>query len=293
MKFFDLHCDTLVKSYTKNENLLNGNLHVNFEKLSKFEKYTGCFAIWIDDKLTEEESFEFFNKIMKYFSENKKLKNENTKIILTLEGSKPIGNDLSRIKYFKEKGIKVITLTWNGSCRIGDGCYVENSKGLSYFGKSAIEEIEKNKIIIDVSHASEKLFYDVCEISKNPIIATHSNSKSVCSHVRNLTDDQFKIILQKNGIVGINLYKSFLSSNESINLSDIEKHIYKFLSLGGENSICFGTDFDGSDPLEDVKGVEKIYHLYEYMLSKNYSEFLLKKLFFDNANDFFEKYSII
>ena len=287
MNFFDAHCDTLVKSYREKESLFDGNLHVNFKKMSKFDRYIGCFAIWIDDKLTEDESFEFFNNIIDYYVENRKFKCKNTEIVFTLEGSKPIGNDLSRISYFKKKGIRVITLTWNGPCRIGDGCKVENSKGLSDFGKKAVVEIEKNNIIIDISHASKRLFYDVCEFSSNPIIATHSNSKSVCDHVRNLTDDQFKIILERKGIVGINLYKNFLSLDGNPKLDDIERHIYKFLSLGGENAICFGTDFDGCDPIEIIPGIENIEIIYNYLLKKNYSDYLVEKLFFENARNFF------
>jgi len=286
MNFFDLHCDTISHSYNKNKNLSNGDLHVNFEKVLKFKKYYSCFAIWIDDIFNEDESFKIFNNLYNHFDENKKYVNDNTNIILSLEGTKPIGDDLSRIKYLKEKGIKIITLTWNGRCRIGDGCCVENSQGLSDFGKNAVKEMQKNEIIVDVSHASEKLFYDVCEISSAPIIATHSNSKYIFNHVRNLSDDQFKIIVKNKGLVGINFCDKFLS-DKTPGLDDVFKHIDHFLSLSGENSVCFGTDFDGCDPIEDLNDVTKIDILYNYLLKKNYSESLVNKLFFDNAYNFF------
>ena len=286
MNFFDLHCDTIYRSYNENKKLLNGNLHVNFKKVLKFEKYCSCFAIWIDDIFDENESFKIFNNFYNHFSENKKYINNNTNIILTLEGTKSIGNDLSRIKHFKEKGIKIITLTWNGRCRIGDGCCVENSQGLSSFGKKAVQEMQKNKIIVDVSHASEKLFYDVCEISSSPIIATHSNSKYIFNHIRNLSDDQFKIIAKNKGLVGINFCDEFLSDKDS-GLDDIFKHIDHFLSLSGENTVCFGTDFDGCNPIKALNDITKVEILYNYLLKKNYSESLVKKLFFDNAYNFF------
>ncbi len=286
MNFFDLHCDTLSCSYNKNQSLLNGDLHVNFKKVSKFEKYCSCFAIWIDDIFNENESFKIFNNIYNYFEKNKKYINNNTDIILSLEGTKAIGNDLSRIKYFKNKGIKIITLTWNGKYRIGDGCYVENSQGLSSFGKNAVKEIQKNGIIVDISHASEKLFYDVCEISSSPIIATHSNSRYIFNHVRNLSDNQFEIIVKNKGLVGVNFCDKFLSDRNPT-LDDVFRHIDHFLSLSGENSICIGTDFDGCNPIEDLNDITKVDILYNYLLKKNYSESLVNKLFFYNAYKFF------
>lgn len=292
MNFFDLHCDSLFESYEKKQSIKNGNLCVNFDRISKFNRYVGCFAIWIPDYLDENQSFDFFKKVNRFFEENKEDIPSNSEIILTVEGSKLIGNDLSRIKFLKEKNVKIITLTWNSSCRIGDGCFVKNPKGLSDFGRLAIKEMEKNNIIVDISHASEKLFYDVLEIAENPVIATHSNSKAVFNHVRNLSDRQFEEIVKNKGIVGVNLCEEFLSKN-SPSLNDIFMHIEHFLSLSGENTLCIGTDFDGCKTPKKIKNVSQIPILYEYLLKKNYPEKIVDKIFFNNAKNFFRKQNIL
>lgn len=259
MNFLDLHCDTLYEAYTKNKSLLNGDLHVNFEKISRFENYVGCFAIWIPDELSEDKSFEFFKNIIRFYQKNKYLNfNKKAKIILTLEGTKCIGEDLSRIKFIKDCGIRIVTLTWNGSYRVGDGCMVKNARGLSDFGKLVVEELEKNQIIIDLSHASEKLFYDVCSISTKPVIVSHSNSRTICNNPRNLTDDQFKTITKKGGVVGVNFCRYFVSKKPNPTLKDLRAHIEHFMSLGEKNSICIGSDFDGTDIIDQINDVTSI-----------------------------------
>ena len=178
-----------------------------------------------------------------------------------------------------------MTLTWNGTCEIGDGVGVENSKGLSKFGSLVIKEMEKYGIIVDISHASEKLFYDISQTASKPFIATHSNSKCICPHRRNLTDEQFKVIKSFGGIVGITFAKDFLSQKDA-GVTDIIKHIEYFLSLSGENTLSIGSDFDGTDMPKGINDIESVYDLYEQMLRLNYNESLLDKIFYKNAYDF-------
>ena len=281
MNFFDFHCDTLFEAYTKNKNLWNGDLQVNFEKISKFDNYIGCFAIWIPDELDENESFEFFKNMVEFYKKNKSLNiNKKAKIILTLEGTKPIGSDLSRIKFIKKCGIKIVTLTWNGRCRVGDGCMVENPRGLSNFGHLVVEELEKNDITIDVSHASDKLFYDVSKIATKPFIASHSNSRTICNHPRNLTDEQFKIIVQNGGKVGINFCDEFIKAGGNAKLDDLYRHIDHFISLGGKNSIAIGSDFDGSKTVSCIRDITAItdnvrLSIFLWNLDANFQEYLL------------------
>ena len=187
--------------------------------------------------------------------------------------------------------MKIITLTWNAANAVGDGADVQNSKGITDFGKSVVREMEKCGVVVDVSHASDKLFYDVAEIATRPFIATHSNSRSVTNHRRNLTDEQFKIIKERNGIVGINFHRDFLSDNpDSASRYDLLKHIDKFLSLGGENVICIGTDFDGCNLPYDITGSESLAEIYEMLLKHNYKESLIRKIFYENALNFFENF---
>ncbi|MDR1364188.1 MAG: membrane dipeptidase [Oscillospiraceae bacterium] len=294
MKLFDLHCDTIFRAIKENKDINNGDLCVNFEKIKKFEEYIGCFAIWIPDSIRKDDAFNLFNELIDRLNLeiNKHLKFcKNIKIIISVEGGAVLGGDLSKIKILKSKGVKILTLTWNGKCEIGDGIGVKNSKGLTDFGIQVIKELEKNNIIIDLSHASKKLFYDVCELATKPFIATHSNSKSVCLHKRNLLDDQFMLIKQKNGIVGINFCNDFLSNSGNANIEDVFEHIEKFLSFSGKDNICIGSDFDGADTLKEISNVSEIGKLYEFLLKKNYSENLVNKIFFNNAKRFFDNFS--
>ncbi len=305
MNFFDLHCDTLTKAFQENKELYENDLHISLKRARKYDNYIECFAVWIPDEIRGDAAMNLFNRAYKKLVLEQKSNANNFLIckdandienfvksknkcgaILTVEGGAVLGGKLENIKCLREKGVRVMTLTWNGSCEIGDGVGVTNPNGLSEFGKKAVKEMEKCGIIVDVSHASERLFYDVCEISEKPLIATHSNSKQICNHRRNLTDEQFRIIAERGGIVGINFCKDFLSEKKSPNLDDIIKHAEHFLELGGENSIAIGSDFDGCDVPDEIAGIEYIENLYEYFLKKNYNQNIIDKVFFGNAYNF-------
>jgi len=308
MRFFDLHCDTPYRMIKEKQGIYKNNFHVSLSKASIYKPYIGCFAVWISDNLRGKEAFEFFEKCVDNLFlelEKEKLKDkiiicktkkdlENVLIkgklgaILTLEGSAALMGDISKVEEIFRKGVKIITLTWNGESEVGDGVGVSNAKGLTKFGRELINELERYKIIIDVSHASERLFYDVSSLSTRPFIATHSNSKSICSNKRNLSDDQFKIIKDLGGIVGITFCSSFLSESNKVQFEDIQNHIEYFLSLGGQDTLCIGSDFDGTDV--PMQGIESVENLYEYFLRKNYNSEVLDKIFFQNAYNFLSKF---
>lgn len=307
MRFFDLHCDTLYRMTLENKEIYKNDLHVN---LKRAEKYLSCFAIWIPDSIRNMNAEIFFDKAVCKLKEqellycdlfnvcknSKDLENfknnkcKNSGIILTVEGGAVLNSKLERIKILKDAGVKILTLTWNGSCEFGDGILVENASGLTNFGIKAVQMLEESGIIIDVSHASEQLFYDVCDYSKKPFIATHSNSKKICNNKRNLTDEQFKKIAERGGLVGITFCKEFLSERSKVDFDDILKHVYHFLELGGEKTISIGSDFDGAEVPDCLSSIECVENLYEYFLSKRFSKNLVDDIFFNNAYEFVLKY---
>jgi membrane dipeptidase len=207
--------------------------------------------------------------------------------ILTVEGGSATAGNIERIWYMAALGVKIMTLTWNGTNEIGDGANVKDGTGLTEFGKKAVAEMEYMGIVVDVYHASASLFYDVASIAKKPFIATHSNSRTVCNHRRNLTDEQFCIIRDTGGIVGLNFCKFFLKEDGNADLADIMKHIDHFLSLGGENVLSIGSDFDGTDMPKNITGIESMEPLYDALLKQNYSQSLVDAIFFGNAYKFF------
>ncbi len=306
MKFFDLHCDTLYEICVSNQEFYENRCKISLKRSKKLKNYIGCFAFWMPDTFRGESAVEFFYKLYKKFEEEKEKNSaeleiirtsdcmENisaykTGIILSIEGCSVLNGDLSRIKTLHELGIRVITLTWNGANEIGDGILVESPKGITEFGTKAVKEMEKNKIVVDVSHASKELFYDVAETSQRPFIATHANSYSICKHKRNLTDEQFNLIKERGGLVGITFCNKFLNSETDGKISDIMKHIEHFLSLGGENVLSIGSDFDGAEIPDEIEGIQSIDVLYEYLLRHNYNEKVVDRIFYRNSYGFFKK----
>lgn len=303
MKLFDLHCDTLYRAFFENGGLFNNDFHISFDRIDSIEPYIQCMAVWVPDEFRNKNAMQLFENCRKKL--NDELKDTNIKIIysqddiieteskkgkgvvLTVEGGAVLGGKLENVDYLAECGVKIMTLTWNGNCELGDGIGVEGAKGLTDFGKSVIAKMEQNSIVVDVSHSSVPMFYDVAELSTKPFCATHSNSKQICPHRRNLTDEQFSIIKDKGGIVGLNLSRGFLREDEDkACMLDVLRHAEHFLSLGGEKTLAIGTDFDGTDIPIDMTGIESMNKLYELFLKHNYNEKLLEDIFFNNARNF-------
>ncbi len=117
----------------------------------------------------------------------------------------------------------MLTLTWNGTCEFGDGAMVTHPKGLTKFGRKAIPKLEQQRIVVDISHASEPLFYDAAEIASKPLVASHSNARAVCNHPRNLTNEQVQIIKQSGGLIG-----SFLKEDGIATVDDLIAHAEHF-----------------------------------------------------------------
>lgn len=304
MRFFDLHCDTLYRALDEKKDINKGNMHVQLERAKIFKTYIGCFAAWISDNLRREKAIDLFENIYNKLEserENGLVKCESKKdlenvlykgkigAVFTVEGGAVLAGDISRVKKIYDYGVRAMTLTWNGSCELGDGIGVENTKGLTEFGKEAVKEMEEVGIIVDISHASERLFYDVSNIASKPFIATHSNARKICNHRRNLTDEQIRTIKSVKGLIGINFCRDFLSEKSRVSKADIIKHIEYFLSMGCEDILCIGSDFDGADMPDDIKGIESMPEIYEECLKLNYNEELVDKIFFNNAYKFFKE----
>ncbi len=306
MKVFDLHCDTLFEANKNSSSIISNSYHFSLKKALKYNTYTQVMAVWIPDEYRLENAKNLVEQChillkqelakcseFKQITDFSKLCDNNYNIVFAIEGGAALAGKLENIKKYREMGVRFLTLTWNGANEIGDGIKCENPKGLTEFGKKVIPQLEENGIIIDVSHASEPLFWDTAKLATKPFVATHSNSREICSNMRNLTDEQFKYICKIGGLVGLNFYKFFLADDGDADFSHIQKHLEHFLSLGGENIVALGSDFDGADMPDCIKGAESMADLYEYLLSKNYSEALLEKLFYSNAVEFLKKYDSI
>lgn len=296
MDFFDLHCDTIYECYFDNQHLLKNQLAVSMDKASSFDKYAQVFALFIPDSYRLESALHLYKELYSVFihqieeckdyicfcKNTARLKGaDKHAAILSVEGGHVLGGDLSVLDRLSKDGVKLLTLTWNADNEIGSGSVSGTGGGLTPFGKQAIERMNELSIIPDVSHLSDNGVYDVLSISSMPPVATHSNLRSVFDHPRNLSDELFSAICERGGLVGINLYPAFLGSG---NIFDcVYRHITRALELGGEDNIAFGTDFDGAKMDPELSALDKMTILYDYLLGRGISQYVIDKLFFNNA----------
>lgn len=165
--------------------------------------------------------------------------------ILSIEGGEVLEGRLDRLHEFAEKGIRLIALTWNNENELAYPAKNDCGKGVKPLGLEMLAAMGKKGILADVSHLNEAGFYDVVTHSALPVVASHSNLKSVCGSFRNLTAGQARAIIATRGYIGINFYSDFLADGREATLDDVIRHIEGFCELGGVECLGFGSDFDG------------------------------------------------
>ncbi len=304
----DLHCDTLsLLKQNENTSLRSNSYCVDAYKLKKAGATAQFFACFVNmgnfsgESKTEQAYLyaldllafaksEFkaeicLAKSYKDYLENLKLKKISA--FLTVEEGGIIGNDILKLKELYSKGVRLITLCWNHENSIGfpnsNSSKIMQS-GLKPFGLKVIEEMNRLGMIIDVSHLSDRCFWDVLSHSKKPVIASHSNARALCCHPRNLTDGMIKALANKGGIAGVNFYSFFLEEKGKANAEIIADHITYMLNAGGEDFVAIGTDFDGfSNPISDIKDIGEIERLFSALKVRGFTERQLEKLKTVNA----------
>ncbi|MDD6210031.1 MAG: gamma-glutamyl-gamma-aminobutyrate hydrolase family protein [Bacteroidales bacterium] len=212
------------------------------------------------------------------------LKKEGKKAILPcIENGYALGKDLSNIAHFKKMGVVYITLCHNGDNDICDSAKGEEEhNGLSMYGCKVINEMNHQGIIIDLSHASEKTFWDVLNLSEAPVIVSHSSAKALCNHRRNLSDEQIKALAAKGGVIQLCLYGPFLSSENNADINTIIRHIDHIVNLVGIDYVGIGSDFDGDGGVPGCENASQLMNITIELLRKNYSPEDIKKLWGEN-----------
>ncbi|MCX7774099.1 MAG: dipeptidase [Clostridia bacterium] len=193
---------------------------------------------------------------------------------LEAEGAEILGGSISEMERLYQLGLRVLTIVWNYDNEVCDSVAGQHiHDGLSEFGRLVIARAQQLGMLIDVSHSSDKALEDVVELVKKPITASHSNSRVLCPHRRNLTDDQMRLIARSGGVIGINFFPFFLEKAGNAELMDIIRHIEYVAALVGVQSVGIGSDFDGFNNLpRDMTGVEDLSRIVEALLKLNYSE---------------------
>ncbi|NJD01324.1 MAG: membrane dipeptidase [Ruminiclostridium sp.] len=297
MVIVDAHCDSITGAMDKNVNLYGNDLHFDLQRISGNWNHVQFFAAFVDP--LEYKGFEmqrlirildFFQQQAEQFGDYIAICRNFTEIqgaldsgrlaaIISVENGGALHGDLSALRVFYRLGVRSICLTWNFANEIADGVKdSEHGMGLTAFGKEVVAEMNRLGMLVDVSHLSEKSFWDVMEIAKAPVIASHSNSRAICSHPRNLDDLQLKAIKSSNGVTGINLYPFFLNNTEHAAIDDIIRHIEHVAAVTGEDHIGLGADFDGVECLpEGIGGIQNIGRIIERLLILNYSQSFVDK----------------
>ena len=296
MRYIDLHCDTVTACCDKGQSIINNGLQSDAERLKKSGCAAQCFAIFTEGKNAAEDFERYFSfyrkelennpdKILPVLSAKNLKKCVNSGIfggILTIENLSFIGNDLSKISSLAQAGVKMASLVWNNenllaspNLRFKEGVpqFSERcNKGLTDLGRQAVEELDKNKIIVDISHLSDSGAKDILKDRKIPIVASHSNAEKVCGVCRNLTDELIKSIADCGGVIGVNYCADFLGGET---FESIARHISHIINTGGEDCIALGSDFDGIPApagLEDCSKVEILLNFLEGKLGSTVLE---------------------
>lgn len=296
MDIIDLHCDWLEKmSRNPDANVRNSNyLQANIERLKKGNVKAQVFAIFIPPNIPQNKKYnevlrqiEIFQSIVLKqkemvhitdWNQISNLQKDQIGAILSLEGCDAIGEDLGKLQYVIEKGVKLVGLTWNFENAVAYGASENPTKGLKSFGKEVVHRLNEEGIIIDVSHLNKQGFYDLLPLA-NKIIASHSNAYSLCPHPRNLDDEQIKALVQHGGRIHTVFYPPFIrKGTDRATIQDLIRHIDHLNQLVGMEHIGLGLDFDGID--ETVENLENAAHfpILIQALKEKYSDHEVKHI---------------
>ena len=309
----DCHCDTLTELYNKNASLYENEQHFDIKRQIALGGGLQFCAIYVPTEVFRYQGGLRYTMCLldKYNQEIKKLHENGIDVLqvrtaedagnvlkhkaatlLAIEEGGAIDGSLEALRCLYELGVRAMTLTWSNRNDIADGINEEaTGSGLTLFGKQVVTEMNRLGMLVDISHISTAGFWSVIETSTKPIIATHSNAKSLCSHPRNLNDEQIKALAQNGGLAGITFAGQFLEEDwRNACIESVYKHIDYMLNLiGNDDHIGFGSDFDGiSHPPYNIQGVQDYKPLIEY-LSKYYSDETINKITYQNVINLLQK----
>lgn len=286
MKYIDMHCDTLTACADRGGSLDCFDGQVNLQKLKKGGCSAQCFAIFTeggDAPSAFEKYLAFYRDSLSKFKDSASPvltsrdisrceKEGKTGCILTAENLTFIGEDLNKIDRLQKEGVKMASLVWNTRNSLAAPNLIFENRvpqfekrertGLSPLGRQAVERLDKNKIIIDISHLSDGGADEILNGRKIPVVASHSNAQPVKNVSRNLTDGQIKKIAACGGVIGINFCKDFLGEPA---FESVLNHICHIIKVGGEDVVALGSDFDGIPVNPDLCDCTRMPALFDYL----------------------------
>ena len=213
-----------------------------------------------------------------------RLKSEGKKaIMLGIENGYAIGNDISNIERFRNRGVVYMTLCHNGNNQLcGSARFNEEGLGVNAFGEQVIKEMNRVGMMVDISHAGEQTFYDALNISSKPIVASHSSARALCNHPRNLTDEQLKALAAKGGVAQVTLYSGFLKEEGMATIQNAIDHLNHMVNIMGIEHVGIGTDFDGDGGITGCASASELINFTRCLLKERYSEEDIRRIWGGN-----------
>ena len=289
----DCHCDTLSAAYKQKVSLYENQLQLDFKRLQANGgglQFCGMFVP------TEEYRYKngiryTLSLVDKYLTEIRRLQQAGLDIfqvlkkedvdqvlkhslatLLTIEEGGAIDGSLEVLRMYYELGVRVMTLVWSNRNDIADGVNEECTHGgLTTFGRQVVAEMNRIGMAVDVSHISKYGFWQVLEVSQKPVLATHSNAFALCSHPRNLDDEQIKALNESNGFIGLTFAPQFLEKDwQAANPESVYRHLADLLDvMGNDDHVGFGSDFDGiAHTPAQITGVQDFKPLVEFLTTR-------------------------
>ena len=304
----DLHCDTLTEwkyTSTGNPDTLDDPKRVlSLSAIPADVHWAQFYAIFIPDEERGQDAIAYYDhnranflRQMDKFSDRaapcvtaedmeRAWSSGRTAAFLTVENGSVLAGDITRTALLRRDGVRCMTLVWNGENEIGSGHTTDH--GLSAFGKELIPEMEKEGILVDVSHLNDPGFEDLFAIAKKPFVATHSNARAVCSHKRNLTDDMIREMVKRNCLIGLNYFVRFLADDGNVSGPEqLLRHVEHFFALGAEKNLALGSDYDGATLPDFLNTPLKAASLYGFFREHGLSEEQASGIMYKNAQRFF------
>ncbi len=308
MKYIDLHCDTLMMFAGEGGSLCENDMAVDFKRLKKGDCLAQFFAVWMPDEeglsefrekglcsalsgeLSPEEWDDAYigrlasclenacrehgDEISMAFGRKDLEENERAgrmSAFLTLEDGRAVRGSLERLKGFYDRGVRLITLTWNadncfGRANYRDGAFGGRGSGLTDFGKEAVRYMNGLGMLVDVSHLSDEGFYDVAAVSEKPFIASHSNARALTFCSRNLSDGMLRLLGERGGVTGVNFACEFLAERPDCRESTVSRlaaHAKHIVNCGGEEVLALGSDLDGVGGRLEIPSPDRMGLLWE------------------------------
>lgn len=301
MKVFDGHCDTLLRCYQRGGGFRENSGHLDLRRMGKLGQCAQFFAVFGSPDETPGRSLWEVFLAQEAIFRREMAANRDLAIhcrtageaeaawtagkqaaFLSVEGAELLECDLQRLEEAYRMGVRAVNLTWNYENRLSGSNDESPQKGLTEQGRAFVRRMQELGMLVDVSHLSDPGFWDVMELAQKPVFASHSNSRAICPHKRNLTDEQFTAIIGNHGVAGLNMAAEFVGESDPT-IDTVVTHIEHWLSLGGEKNVSLGGDWDGIDAMpQGITGFQDLEALAERLLRMNYPERQVEDLFYNN-----------